>query len=98
MSYTFDLQWVNGKNNVIADALSRAPICSPTQEDHCCCKAISPTTITAELKPFLDSAQLDNDYQSIVNALLTDANPKQLSFLSSSLIICQCLESFVYSF
>ncbi len=78
MSYTFDLQWVNSKNNVIADALSRAPVFSPTQEDHRCCKAISPTTITAELQPFLDAVQVDNDFKSIVNALLTNADPKQL--------------------
>ncbi len=78
MSYTFDLQWVNGKNNVIADALSRTPVFSPTQEDHCCCKAMSPTTITAELQPFLDAAQLDKDYESIVHALLTDTDPKYL--------------------
>ncbi len=42
MPYTFDMQWTKGKNNLIADALSRAPVFSPSPEDHHYCKTILP--------------------------------------------------------
>ena len=31
--FSFTVKYVPGKNHLIADALSRAPVCEPTQED-----------------------------------------------------------------
>ncbi len=78
MPYTFDIQRTKGKNNLVADALSRAPVFAPSPEDHHCRKRISSPKITAELQPFLDAAQSDDDYKSIVQALLNNTDPKQL--------------------
>ncbi len=76
MAYTFDIQWIKCKENLIAHAFSRAPVFSPTQEDHCC-KTISPPKITTELQPFLDAAQSDDGYKSIIHALLNNSDPKK---------------------
>ena len=83
--YTFKIEWREGKTNEIADALSRAPV-FPASESNSAdfvdvCYAIN--TLKKEpsdpiLKPMLDMAKADKDYQLIIQALSEVKNPKSL--------------------
>ena len=82
--YNFDLSWREGKTNLIADALSRAPVfpASETELDgfEDVCRAVSTLQKDPDpiLAPMIEAAKADPDYQMIIQALGKTKNPKNL--------------------
>ncbi len=77
--YTFDVTWVAGKTNLIADALSRAPVFDPPEEMEeeepvTLCLAVAPDPALQEI---YDAAE-DEDYCAIVHALKQQKSPRNL--------------------
>ena len=71
--YIFSLTWIEGKRNHVADALSRYPYWDPDPETAepefvDICRAIS-SCEDSLLKPVLEAADSDSDYQAIIEAL-----------------------------
>lgn len=81
--YTFDVQWTPGKNNLIADALSRSPVGESTQEDT---DEQGNSAVVRTLKALGDPGLLslseisksDGEYQDIIATLSSNKNPKVL--------------------
>ena len=73
MQYSFEVTWVAGKTHLMADALSRQPVFSPTQEE----KEESANASIISQRPlpdpllatFLKWADADKDYQRLVKIL-----------------------------
>ena len=82
--YRFDVQWLPGKDNVIADALSRAPVFPPdvtevedrTEEDN----YVNKTTVEKDmqLQPLLQAARCDEAYVALLDALENGKDIKDL--------------------
>jgi hypothetical protein len=83
--YTFDVKWVAGKQHLIADALSRAPIENPElhEEQDIACSPILIFESSIEskdrlLEVVIEEAEKDINYQSIKTCLMEGAPVKNL--------------------
>ena len=82
--YQFVVEFVPGKRNLIADALSRAPVFGPPNEDDADDEAAFTAAVTTRLhsEPLLDdlreAALADMDYQLILSAVEKGTLPKDL--------------------
>lgn len=76
-SFTFDVQWIAGKQHIIADTLSRAPVFNPPESDRgeFCATA---TTSDPALQRFFAEIPNDPSYQEIISAHKDGKLPKQL--------------------
>jgi hypothetical protein len=83
--YQFNITWIPGKVNLIADALSRAPVFSPQEEDeeeaaakvyHISVSKLDTSDIA--LRKIIEIAQEDQEYQAVINLILCDKNPKKV--------------------
>ncbi len=82
MGYTFDVRWTAGKTHLIADALSRAPVFKPEEEEEeeglynaFLCRAVS---TDPAMQPLFDAIRDDDNYQSVISALRSGKSPAQL--------------------
>ena len=80
VDYKFKVDYTPGKTHLIADALSRAPVFAPAENDEemvntTLCYSIASDPI---LEPLYKSALEDNDYQRTIQALLDGKSPKNL--------------------
>ena len=81
--YQFTVEFVAGKRNLIADALSRAPVFGPPEESDAD-EAAFTSAVTTRLRsdPLLDelrqAAAADSDYQLILNAVEKGKLPRNL--------------------
>ena len=83
VAYSFDIHWTAGKTHLIADALSRAPVFTPSEEDeddemvgctnHCYRISSAP-----QLKFIFDAAAADPNYNDVMDALRSGLSPKKL--------------------
>ena len=71
LGYSFKVQWIPGKKQVIADALSRAPVFQPEEEDQAdvLIQAVKALEIDPALKIISDAAANDEEYQQVIAAL-----------------------------
>ena len=71
LGYTFKVEWVAGKKHEIADALSRAPVFQPEEDDNS--DVLVQTIVVSEMDPALkrivEVAGLDEEYQQVAAAL-----------------------------
>ena len=83
LGYSFKVKWIAGKNHEIADALSRAPVFQPEEEDRAdvLVQTLRVTEIDPALKKIIGYAEHDQDYQAIVDTI---AQKKKLSDLPKS--------------
>ena len=91
-NYTFTVEYVKGKTHYIADALSRAPIDKPTDEDLAIVntiesslildisKILNVNNISRDLlfENLIDHAKSDKDYQAIITSLKNGVYAKNL--------------------
>jgi len=79
VDFTFELKWVAGKTHQIADALSRSPIFeapeTPDEAHGAFCHAVASD---APLQEIYDAAEADEDYQSVLTALVAGKTPASL--------------------
>ena len=73
VGYTFNIVWVPGKIHLIADALSRAPVFRPVQEEVICANYVLVCAVAEDplLQPLYDAAAADQEYQDIISAFKT---------------------------
>jgi len=82
LNYSFEISWTAGKTHQIADALSRAPVFSPPEDEvnaadvKVCFLGIEDPALTE----LIDIAAADQDYQKIITALKSE---KRLASLPS---------------
>ena len=76
-SFNFTVHHIPGKKNVIADALSRAPMFDPAWHAATTCAAT--TEVDPALQFLFDSAVLDTNYQKVLMALQSDKKMQELS-------------------
>ena len=78
--YSFAIRWLPGKDNLVADALSRAPVFSPAESDREAVVAAVAAFAADDpaLQPMYDAARADPDYASIVAAVVADKACAQL--------------------
>ena len=70
VGYNFNITWVPGKIHLIADALSRAPVFRPVEEEVISANYVLVCAIAEDplLQPLFDAAAADQDYQDIISA------------------------------
>lgn len=73
VDYDFELEWSEGKNHCIADALSRAP-CFDSSEEECRVHLVYPDLALQEIY----QASQDPRYQDIITAVSSDKKVKNL--------------------
>ena len=81
MPFSFDVTWTPGKSHLIADALSRAPLFSPPEEENEAVKSViaaSVSPIDPALAPFYEAAASDRAYQQCIQAIKDDVPLKSL--------------------
>ena len=80
VGYSFDVRWVPGKVHLIADALSRAPVFKPDQEEVICANVVLVCAVAEDplLQPLYDAAAADQEYLDIIS---TFKSGKPLSVL-----------------
>ena len=78
--YTFEIKWVAGTKNAIADCLSRSPYFEPPETDDITVIRATPMMDNIDVPALknMASAASDPSYQSIVNAILQE-KPHKLS-------------------
>ena len=72
MPYNFTVEWMAGKENVVADALSRAPYFPPDPEDEELASRLDPTVQAVTIEGIVNGA--DESYKSLLQHLL-DGSP-----------------------
>ena len=82
--YTFTVQWVPGKNHCIADALSRAPVFQPSEEDEDDIKVdiyrvLTRSSTNVRLKRLSEVAAHDKEYQQIIEVWKKASHPSSLA-------------------
>ena len=81
-AFSFRVVWKEGKNNLIADALSRAPVFSPDEEDRdnedCIKINLVHKASDPQLQSLFDAAHVDGEYQDIKAAILAGSTMKSL--------------------
>ena len=80
-SYTFEVIWTPGKTHYIADALSRAPVFDPVEEENECNMLVGLTGTAASDKVYeslSETAAADQTYQQVLEALLQGKRPRDL--------------------
>ena len=75
LSYSFDLDSISGKNNIIADALSRNPIKGP-DDTVVVLRAVA--TQDKKFIPLLEAASTDASYQEIIRCILSSKSCQDL--------------------
>ena len=79
--YTFTVDWVPGKDNIIADALSRAPVFPAEGEEgeddeiNLCRLSMKEDP---QLQPLFEAARYDEAYNAVIDAILAGKMPKDL--------------------
>jgi hypothetical protein len=79
--YSFTVSWIQGKDNVIADALSRRPVFSPDPDLNCgpvlrsITASISAVAAGPNLATMRDTARADRDYADTLDAIAVNAIP-----------------------
>ncbi len=90
--YTFDVEWIAGKDNLVADALSRAPVFPPDDDEELGEAELNVCLATTAgedaddkddaedpmLEFLLDAARLDHDYQKVLAALQNGQDVQRL--------------------
>lgn len=79
--YTFQVEWTAGKDHLIADALSRAPVFPPEEEmgeDESVNVCFLTKREDPMLEPIIHAARCDKDYMSVVDAIATGKEVKNL--------------------
>jgi hypothetical protein len=76
---SFEVVWSPGKNHEIADALSRAPVFDPPEEEEAClvCSVQAEDPILQDL---YDAAEDDAEYQKVKEAWENGREPRNLPF------------------
>ena len=75
--YCFEVEWMEGKKHLVADALSRYPAFDPEEDqeeeqDIAICRQM---IIDPALDSVTDAADLDEDYKATIKLLLSDGDP-----------------------
>ena len=78
--FSFSVTYVPGKTHLIADALSRAPIFSPPENEVIAVNQILANKMASDpaLQQFYDAAVADFSYSTVVRALLDGKSPASL--------------------
>ena len=78
--FSFSVEYVPGKNHLIADALSRAPVFSPPEQEVISINTLLANKLASDpaLQKFYDAAVKDFDYSSVVTALVNGKSPATL--------------------
>ena len=78
--YSFDVDYVPGKTHLIADALSRAPLFDPPEEEAINVNATLTNKLAADpaLQQFYDAAANDPSYLAVVKAIIDGKSPAVL--------------------
>jgi hypothetical protein len=69
LGYSFKLKWVAGKNHVIADALSRAPVFAAEDHKDIIIRKVTEEVVDEALVELSNVAKADKDYQEVMSAL-----------------------------
>jgi hypothetical protein len=77
--FQFNIEWIPGKINLIADALSRAPVFSAA-EDSTTTISVSAVSTSPDLAlaDIIEAAKSDDDYQAVIGLVLADKSPKKV--------------------
>ena len=80
LGYNFKVQWIPGKNQVVADALSRYPVFQPESEDQAdvLVQVLKVHEMDPALKLIFDAAEKDEEYQQIIAAISAGKPVKDL--------------------
>ncbi len=77
--YDFDVVWLAGKDNIIADALSRAPVFPAVDDDDdemSFCRLT--TSEDPQLQPMIEAARYDDAYNAVISAVMSGKQAKDL--------------------
>ena len=69
LGYSFQVEWVPGKNHLIADALSRAPVFAAEDYGDIIVRKVTEQIMDEALVEMSNVAKADKDYQDVVGAL-----------------------------
>ena len=76
--YSFEVKWVEGKSHYIADALSRAPVFEPQEEELTIDCAINCLRLTdSRAISILDEIR-GEEYRQLINCIISDRELKDL--------------------
>ena len=80
VNFSFKVQWIQGKNHHIADALSRSPVFASEEEDGDQTMSIICNKIATDpgLQDIYDATLSDQDYQDLIRLIKEDISPKSL--------------------
>ena len=69
--FSFTVSYAEGKTHFIADALSRAPVFDPPENEYVSALSVFACRVAADpaLQGFFDAARADDGYSSVVDAL-----------------------------
>lgn len=74
-NFSFDIKWVAGKQHIIADTLSRAPVFNAPEEEY---SQVFSTSHDPAINRFYTAASKDAAYQEVITAILDGKTPRQL--------------------
>ena len=80
INFSFEVQWIQGKNHHIADALSISPVFSSEEEDGDDTPSVMCNKIANDPGPqdIYDATLSDQNYQDLIRLIKDDISPKSL--------------------
>ena len=78
VDYTFDVDYTPGKTHMIADALSRAPIWDPPEDDAMIAMICSLDHMDPALQCLMDDALADEEYQTLIAVFKSNTHIRDL--------------------
>ena len=79
LGYRYKVEWVPGKNHVIADALLRAPVFAAKCHDDILIRKVAEVVPDLALTELAEQAKFDGDFQRVITALRKGASIKKLN-------------------